>query len=235
MWPVPSQASLVISTSPGCMPLGADLAQEVPHRRRQRADEGRDAAAVLGQRVAARVGEHAGEVVGLVGQVENEVRTMALAASSTTEMRRVHSTSSVIASSLALTAASPRCCRSRPPARSPPGPITRVEPSSSTTAGPRISSPAARRVAVVHRRLQKPSALGEVDRPRALERAPPRAAGPRAALAARRRLARDGRAHGHADVDELHRHVRRRERELLAVRRLEGRREPPRARRSRSS
>jgi hypothetical protein len=49
--------------------------------------------------------------------VENEVRTMALAASSTTEMMRVHSTSSVTASSLAVTAGSRRCCRWARPGR----------------------------------------------------------------------------------------------------------------------
>src|SRR5437773_284662 len=41
--------------------------------------------------------------------------------------------------------------------------------------------------------------------------------------------ARDRRAHGHADIEELHRHARRRERELLAVGGLESRREPPAA------
>ena len=76
--------------------------------------------------------------------VEKEVRTMALAASSTTEMIRVQSTSSVTASSgwsrgrlrerhheLPLGATRAMA----------PGPITSVEPSSSTTAGPRIVSP----------------------------------------------------------------------------------------------
>ena len=52
----------------GLQSILPELAEEVPHRRRQRADEGRDAARVLGEGIAARVGEHAGEVIGLVGE-----------------------------------------------------------------------------------------------------------------------------------------------------------------------
>src|SRR5688572_26522509 len=111
----------------------------------QGADEGRDAAAVLRQRVAARVGQDAGEVVGLVGQRRERRPDDGLGGlvhdrddprPEHFERDRVelggHGT---VTTMLPLAATRP----------TPPGPITSVEPSSSTTAGPRISSPMARR------------------------------------------------------------------------------------------
>ena len=82
--------------------------------------------------------------------VENDVRTMALAASSTTEMRRVHRTSSVTASKrvvmrirgVGVITMLPLAAATRAVA---PGPTTSVEPSSSTTAGPASSLPTPRR------------------------------------------------------------------------------------------
>src|SRR5262245_35739419 len=108
MWPVPIQALLVMRMSPGCIRSGPIS------RRKWRTVAGRvpmnDGMLPLFCASApprASVSMHAKSLASL-DSVENDVRTMALAASSTTEMMRVHSTSSVTASSLALTLRSSR-------------------------------------------------------------------------------------------------------------------------------
>src|SRR5207302_4617090 len=123
--------------------VGAQLADEVAHGGRQAADEGRDAAAVLGQCRAAGVGQHAGEVVGLVGERRerrahdglgrlvddrDDARPQDLQRDGVDG--RAHGSVTMM---LPVAATWP----------TPPDPITRVEPSSSRTAGPRISSPGA--------------------------------------------------------------------------------------------
>src|SRR5215469_13730156 len=103
MCPVPCQGSLVMSTSPGrrswpnsrrkCrtvagkVPMKEGMLPEFWARAKPRASVRTQAKSLAS-----------------FESVEKEVRTMALAASSTTEMMRVHSTSSVMGSKVALTA-----------------------------------------------------------------------------------------------------------------------------------
>ena len=143
----------------GCQRLRRELAQEVPHRARQGTDEGRDAVRRLGDGAAARIREHAREVMGSRTMVENEVRTRAAAASSAMEMSRVQRTSRLAgverASAHALRGSAAGAGRSgaagsvrimtRFPSSSisnrPPGPTTAVDSRSSTIAGPGNLSP----------------------------------------------------------------------------------------------
>jgi len=106
MWPVPIQASFVISTSPGRMlsaPSSRMKCRTVAGR--QPMNDGMLPLFWASAYPRASVSTQAKSFASL-DSVENDVRTMALAASSTTEMMRVHRTSSVTASSLALMAAS---------------------------------------------------------------------------------------------------------------------------------
>src|SRR3989442_15902361 len=73
--------------------------------------------------------------------------------------------------------------------------------------------------AVVHGRLDEPAGLREPDGPSPLDGLLGSTAG---AALEYDFTTRDGSAHGDTDVDELDRHVGRCERELLAIRRLEG-------------
>ena len=98
MWPVPCHGSLVISTSPGRMcwaPIPFRKCRTVAGRVPMK--DGMLPEFWASANPRASVSTHAKSLASL-DSVENEVRTMAFAASSTTEMIRVHSTSSVIAS-----------------------------------------------------------------------------------------------------------------------------------------
>src|SRR6266545_4781536 len=163
--------------------------------------------------------------------VENDVRTIALAASSTTEMRRVQSTSSVIASNPRLMvspspAASWRERHDDVPGRRDREARARTDDQrrallldhrrSREAVADREAS------AIVHGRLDEPAGLLEPGGPPSLDGL---LRSPAEASLEYDFITRDGSAYGDTDVDELHRHVGRYERELLAIRRLEGRRE----------
>ena len=152
MCPVPIHGSLVISTSPGRMPSAPIAARKwrtvagsVPM------NDGMLPVFWASARPRASVSTQAKSLASLES-VENEVRTMAFAASSTIEMSRVQSTSSVIASKrgvswpsprgspppgstirLPLAATCARRARARPRAWSPPPPPPRARRSSSPT------------------------------------------------------------------------------------------------------
>ena len=110
MCPVPCHGSLVISTSPGRMcsapiPLRKwrTVAGSVPMK------DGMLPEFCASAKPRASVSTQAKSLASF-DSVENEVRTMAFAASSTTEMIRVHSTSSVIASNPAGIMSAPSPC-----------------------------------------------------------------------------------------------------------------------------
>src|SRR2546428_5088695 len=165
--------------------------------------------------------------------VENDVRTIALAASSTTEMSRVQSTSSVIASNPRLTVSpSPAASWSERhddvPGRRDREARTWIDDQRRALfldhRRPREAVADCEASAVVHGRLDEPAGLREPDGPPPLDGLLGSTAG---AALEYNFTTRDGSAHGDTDVDELDRHVGRCERELLAIRRLEGRRERP--------
>src|SRR6266545_447992 len=165
--------------------------------------------------------------------VENDVRTIALAASSTTEMRRVQSTSSVIASNPRLTVSpSPPASwserhddvpgRRDREARARTDDQRRAFLLNHRRSGEAVADREAG--AFVHGRLDEPAGLREPGGPPPLDGL----FGPTAGASLEYDFTtRDGSAHGDTDVDELDRYVWRCERELLAIRRLEGRRERP--------
>src|SRR5215467_716826 len=207
MCPVPCQGSLVMRTSPG---------RRSPAKSR------------------ASVRTHAKSLASFES-VEKEVRTMALAASSTTEMMRVHSTSSVMGSKVALTAAASPAwwAASRRAQR-------QHEIAAGSDAGAAAGTDDqrgafflhdrgavelvahAQPLAIVDRGRDETARLREVRGARALQRA----RRPRATPSLQDHVAaRHGRAHRHADVQELHGHAGRGEGELVAIGRLEGRRE----------
>src|SRR5262245_38022128 len=152
---------------------------------------------------------------------------MALAASSTTEIKRVHRTSSVIASKRWLTASPSRVAswverHDHVAGRGHREAGARAHDERGTLflddrgAGESIADGQPR--AVVHGRLDEVAGLGKPDRAAALDG---RFGSARASL--EDHLAPgDRRTDGDADVDELDRDVGRRERELLAVGCLEG-------------
>src|SRR5215468_6601059 len=239
MCPVPCQGSLVMSTSPGCrLPANSrrkcrTVAGRVPMK------EGMLSEFWASANPRASVRTHAKSLASFES-VEKEVRTMALAASSTTEMMRVHSTSSVMGSKVALTAAASPAwwAASR-----------RAQRQHEVTAGGDAGAAAgtddqrgafflhdrgavelvahAQPLAIVDRGGNEAARLREVRGPRALQCARRSRAAPSLQDHV---AARHGRAHRHANVQELHRHTGRGEGELVAIGRLEGRREPPAAR-----
>src|SRR5262249_48717301 len=172
--------------------------------------------------------------------VEKEVRTMALAASSTTEMMRVHSTSRVMGSKLALTAMPPRerwAASRRPQGQhevatgGDAGVPTRADDQRRTLLlhhrGPVELVAHSEALAIVDGGGDEASPLREVRRRRALARARRSLAG---SALQDHVAARHGRAHSHADVEELHGHAGRGEGELVPIGGLEGRGEPAAAR-----
>ena len=148
MWPVPCQGSLVMKTSPGFMPSAPNsprkwrtVAGSVPMK------DGMLPEFWASAKPRASVSTQAKSLASLES-VEKDVRTMALAASSTTEMSRVQSTSSVMASKRVRHGRTGSVRMTLPVGATravAPGPTTSVEPSSSRTAGPWISSPTPRR------------------------------------------------------------------------------------------
>src|SRR5712691_466941 len=173
--------------------------------------------------------------------VENEVRTMALAASSTTEMSRVQSTSSVIASNvgmnrpltLALSPGGGEGIQSKHDvagggdARGGAGADDERRALLFDDGGALDFVADTEAVAVVDRRLGEAARFAEVRGAPALERG----GRARAPSALEHHLAaRHGRARRDADVQEFHGDSGRRQRELLPIRRLERLRQPPAAR-----
>src|SRR5215472_7658409 len=239
MCPVPSQGSLVMSTSPGRRSLPNSrrkcrtVAGRVPMK------EGMLPEFWARAKPRASVRTQAKSLASFES-VEKEVRTMALAASSTTEMMRVHSTSRVMGSKLAFTTMPPRqrwAASRRPQGQhevATPGDAgtpTRADDQRGTLLlhhrGPVELVAHTEALAIVDGGGDEASALREVGGPRALERARRSLAG---SALQNHVAARHGRAHGHADVEELHGHTRRGEGELVAIGGLEGGGEAPAAR-----
>src|SRR5215813_14172113 len=239
MCPVPSQGSLVMSTSPGRRSLPNSrrkcrtVAGKVPMK------EGMLPEFWASAKPRASVRTHAKSLASFES-VEKEVRTMALAASSTTEMMHVHSTSSVMGSKVALTAGASSAwwAASR-----------RAQRQHEIAAGGDAGAAAgtddqrgafflhdrgavelvahAQPLAIVDRGRDETARLREVRGARALQGA----RRPRATPSLQDHVAaRHGRAHRHANVQEFHGHARRGEGELVAIGRLEGRSEPAAAR-----
>src|SRR2546427_3555993 len=228
---VPIQASLVMRTSPGriaAAPIARRKWRTVAGRVPM--NEGMLPVFCASEQPRASVSMQAKSFASFES-VENDVRTIALAASSTTEMSRVQSPSSVIASNPRLTVSpSPAASSSERhddvPGRRDREARTWIDDQRRALfldhRRPREAVADREASAVVHGRLDEPAGLREPDGPSPLDGLLGSTAG---AALEYDFTTRDGSAHGDTDVDELDRHVWRCERELLAIRRLEGRRE----------